>query len=531
MQATQPQLNMNFIGYEAVTGQGDSFQSFAPARNEALTDEFANVSAEQANQAVDKAAAAFSAYAKLHPAQRADFLDAIAAEIEALGDDLIERAVLESGLPTGRISGERGRTMGQLRMFATLLREGSWVDARINPALPDRQPLPRPDLRRMLVPLGPVVVFGASNFPLAFSVAGGDTASALAAGCPVIFKAHPSHPGTSSLVGQAIVEAAQKTGMPDGVFSLLHADNDVAQGLVAHPAVRAVGFTGSRRGGLALLRVAQERPEPIPVYAEMSAVNPVVIMPGAIQENAVKVAEGLAASVVLGVGQFCTNPGLVFLLDSPQTDSFLETVAVKIRASAPATMLNAGICQSYYKGVQQIRVLPGIHVLAEGETEASHDRTEGRATVLTTTAPLFLSNPDLSHEIFGPSSLVVVCQTEAELADCVQSLEGQLTATLFATPDELHQSSVDWIELLQTKAGRVLFGGYPTGVEVCEAMTHGGPFPATTDSRTTSVGTGAILRFVRPVTYQSFPDALLPLALQNANPLGIWRNVDGKMTK
>ncbi len=531
MQATQPQLNVNFIGYEAVLGEGDPFQGFAPARNEPLSDEFANVSAKQADQAVEKAAAAFLTYAKFHPTQRADFLDAIATEIDALGNDLIERAVLESGLPTGRISGERGRTMGQLRMFANLLREGSWVDARINPALPGRQPLPRPDLRRMLVPLGPVVVFGASNFPLAFSVAGGDTASALAAGCPVIFKAHPSHPGTSSLVGQAIAEAARKTEMPDGVFSLLHADNEVAQGLVAHPAVKAVGFTGSRRGGLALLRVAQERPEPIPVYAEMSAVNPVVVMPGAIRENAAKVAEGLAASVVLGVGQFCTNPGLVFLLDSPHTDVFLQTVAEKIRASVPATMLNAGIHQAYHKGVQQIRGLPGIHVLAEGETEADHNRTEGRATVLTTTAPLFLRNPDLSREIFGPSSLVVVCQTEVELADCLHSLDGQLTATLFATTDELSQSNTDWVDLLQNKAGRVLFGGYPTGVEVSEAMTHGGPFPATTDSRTTSVGTGAILRFVRPVTYQSFPDALLPLALQDANPLGIWRNVDGVMTK
>ncbi|GAB3495095.1 aldehyde dehydrogenase (NADP(+)) [Spirosoma knui] len=528
---TEYQLNVSFVGNEAVLGEGDSFYSYAPARNEQLTDSFTNVSVEQANQAVEKAAAAFSPYAKLHPGQRADFLDAVAAEIEALGDQLIERAVLESGLPTGRISGERGRTTGQLRLFANLLREGSWVDARINPALPDRQPMPRPDLRQMRVPLGPVVVFGASNFPLAFSVAGGDTASALAAGCPVLFKAHPSHPGTSSLVGQAITTAAQKTGMPDGVFSLLHADNEVAQSLVAHPAVKAVGFTGSRRGGLALLKIAQEREEPIPVYAEMSAVNPVVIMPGAIQENCNKVAEGLAASVTLGVGQFCTNPGLVFLLDSAQTNDFLDTVAAKIQATAPATMLNSGIHQAYTKAVQHIRVLPGVHVLAEGEVEAETDRTEGRATVLTTTAPLFLSNTELSQEIFGPSSLVVLCQTENELAECLESLEGQLTATLYATEAELQQSEFDWVELLQTKAGRVLFGGFPTGVEVCEAMTHGGPFPATTDSRTTSVGTGAILRFVRPVTYQSFPDSLLPLALQNANPLGIWRNVDGKTTK
>ena len=536
MTTTEPQISTNFIGNEAVAGDGDLFRAFAPARHENLDDEFANVSAKQADQAVEKAAAAFPIYAKLTTMQRADFLDAIAAEIEALGDELIERAVLESGLPTGRISGERGRTTGQLRLFANVVREGSWVDARINPALPDRQPLPRVDLRRMLVPLGPVVVFGASNFPLAFSVAGGDTASALAAGCPVVVKAHPSHPGTSTLVGQAIVSAAVKTGMPDGVFSLLHADNEVARQLVAHPAVKAVGFTGSRAGGLALLRVAQERPEPIPVYAEMSAVNPVVVLPGAIQQesgpqSAASVAAGLAASVTLGVGQFCTNPGLVFLLDSPNTALFLETVAEKIRSSAPSTMLNAGICTAYQKGVQQNRVLPGVHVLAESETETDNSRTEGRPTVLTTTAPIFLSSPMLTDEVFGPSSLIVVCETEAELSECLTTLEGQLTATIYATPAELSESKTDWISLLQAKAGRVLFGGFPTGVEVSEAMTHGGPFPATSDSRSTSVGTGAILRFVRPVTYQSFPDELLPSALQNANPLGIWRNVDGVMKK
>ncbi|GAB3711201.1 aldehyde dehydrogenase (NADP(+)) [Spirosoma flavus] len=531
MNVTPASLNTSFIGNEAVAGNGDFFQAFVPVRHEYLDEEFSNVTSGQANQAVEKAATAFPVYAKTTSAQRADFLTFIASEIEALGDELIEQAVLESGLPTARLTGERGRTTGQLRMFANLLREGSWVDARINPALPDRQPLPRPDLRRMLVPIGPVVVFGASNFPLAFSVAGGDTASALAAGCPVIFKAHPSHPGTSTLVGKAIISAAVKAGMPDGVFSLLHASNETAQELVAHPAVKAVGFTGSRAGGMALLKVAQSRPEPIPVYAEMSAVNPVVIFPGAVEKNAVAVASGLAASVTLGVGQFCTNPGLVFLLDSPQTDVFLETVAERIRASTPATMLNAGICQNYQRGVQNSRVLPGVHVLAEAETDAETSRTEGKPIVLTTTAPLFLSSPALADEIFGPTTLIVVCHTETDMAECIESLEGQLTATIYATSDEISSSSFDWVALLQAKAGRVLFGGFPTGVEVSEAMTHGGPFPATSDSRTTSVGTGAILRFVRPVTYQSFPDELLPPALQNANPLGIWRNVDGLITK
>ncbi|MBC3784623.1 aldehyde dehydrogenase (NADP(+)) [Spirosoma utsteinense] len=543
MQATY--FTASFIGNEPVSGDGDLFQALAPAQAQVLEDEFTNVSNEQANRAVEKAAAAFSAYSNLHPHRRADFLDAIAVEIDAIGQELIDRAVLESGLPTGRITGERGRTTGQLRMFANLLREGSWVDARINTALPDRTPVPRVDLRRMLVPLGPVVVFGASNFPLAFSVAGGDTASALAAGCPVVVKAHPSHPGTSSLVGQAIVAAAEKTGMPDGVFSLVHADNDVAQALVAHPAVKAVGFTGSRAGGLAIQRVANERPEPIPVYAEMSSVNPVVILPGALAQQAETVAAGLAASVTLGVGQFCTNPGLTFLLDSTepdeqtgtsapsrQTEQFLSTVAEKIKASSPATMLNAGIHKAFQKGIQQIRVIPGVHLLAESESEPSDDRTEGRPAVLTTTAQLFLLSPDMSHEVFGPSSLIVVCHTEAELAECLNMLEGQLTATLYASEAELNQSAYNWIELLQRNVGRILFGGFPTGVEVSEAMTHGGPFPATTDGgRSTSVGTGAILRFVRPVTYQSFPNTLLPLALQNENPLAIWRNIDGELTR
>ncbi|MBC7570738.1 MAG: aldehyde dehydrogenase (NADP(+)) [Spirosoma sp.] len=536
MQLIHHTLSANFIGQEATIGNGDVFYAHAPAHNETLPNEFANVTTEQASLAVARATAAFGPYSSVTPQQRADFLEAIAQEIENLGDALIERAVLESGLPTGRITGERGRTTGQLRLFARLLREGSWVDARINPAPagvpgPDRQPLPRPDLRRMLVPLGPVVVFGASNFPLAFSVAGGDTASALAAGCPVVCKAHPAHPGTSSLVGSAIIKAAQKTGIPDGVFSLLHADNDVAQGLVADPAIKAVGFTGSRRGGLALLRVAQQRTEPIPVFAEMSAVNPVVILPGAIAGDATTVAAGLAASVTLGVGQFCTNPGLIFLMQSPQTDVFLDTLAEKIRISAPATMLSTGIKRAYQDGIQHIQVMPGIHILAEADADAADNRTEGRPTILTTTAPQFLSNSELSHEIFGPSSLVVICRTEAELADCINSLEGQLTATLYATTHELAQSETNWIALLQEKAGRLLFGGLPTGVEVSEAMMHGGPFPATTDSRSTSVGTGAILRWVRPVSYQSFPDSLLPPALQDANPLGIWRNIDGEMTR
>lgn len=520
----------SLLGSQAVLGEGPSFAATAPARSESLPGQFYNLTQVQAIAAIEGAARAARPYAQLHPHQRADFLAAIADQLESLGDPLLERASAESGLPMARLTGERGRTCGQLRLFARLVREGSWVDARINPALPDRQPLPRPDIRRMLVPLGPVVIFGASNFPLAFSVAGGDTASALAAGCPVVVKAHPAHPGTSELVGRAIQTAATQTNMPEGTFSLVYTDNEVAQAMVSHPAIKAVGFTGSRAGGLALLRVAQARPEPIPVYAEMSSVNPTVILAGAMQERATAIAEGLAGSVTLGVGQFCTNPGLVFVTQTDKLADFLGTLGAKIRSSVPATMLTPGIRDNYSRGIGALTSSPEVNLLAQSDTDARPACTEGRPVVMTTTGAAFRQNPDLSHEVFGPSSLVVVCQDEAEIAACVGAMEGQLTATLYATEADLSQSTQDWVGLLQEKAGRVLFGGFPTGVEVCEAMTHGGPFPATSDVRTTSVGTAAIERFVRPMSYQSFPDALLPLALQRANSLNIWREVDGIWT-
>lgn len=536
MTATATLTGQNFIGYDQIAGQGTHFQAIAPALNAVLPEPFVNVTAGQANDAVERAAQAFIPYGKLSAEQRAAFLDAIADEIDILGDVIVERANAESGLPLPRLMGERGRTTGQLRLFAQVVREGSWVDARINVALPDRKPLARPDIRRMLVPLGPVVVFGASNFPLAFSVAGGDTASALAAGCPVVVKAHPSHPGTSELVGRAIVKAAQKTGMPDGVFSLVHADITVAQQLVAHPAIKAVGFTGSRAGGLALVKVAQSRPEPIPVYAEMSAVNPIVILPGALTQNAVSIAEGLAASVTLGVGQFCTSPGLVFMLESDNQTAFLKTLVDKIRQASPATMLTGGILTAYERGLADVQHTGEVTLLAQANQSGRAERTEARPTVLGTTGQAFQANPRLSEEIFGPITLLVSCKNENELVTCLQKLEGQLTATLYATSADLNNPSIngapiDYVALLQAKAGRVLFGGFPTGVEVCEAMTHGGPYPATSDSRTTSVGTGAILRFVRPVSYQSFPNALLPAELQDGNPRGIWRLLESDWTK
>jgi 2,5-dioxopentanoate dehydrogenase len=331
-------------------------------------------------------------------------------------------------------------------------------------------------------------------------------------------------------VGRAIQAAATQTNMPEGTFSLVYTDNEVAQAMVSHPAIKAVGFTGSRAGGLALLRVAQARPEPIPVYAEMSSVNPTVILAGAMQERATAIAEGLAGSVTLGVGQFCTNPGLVFVTQTDKLADFLGTLGAKIRSSVPATMLTPGIRDNYSRGIGALTSSPEVNLLAQSDTDARPACTEGRPVVMTTTGAAFRQNPDLSHEVFGPSSLVVVCQDEAEIAACVGAMEGQLTATLYATEADLSQSTQDWVGLLQEKAGRVLFGGFPTGVEVCEAMTHGGPFPATSDVRTTSVGTAAIERFVRPMSYQSFPDALLPLALQRANSLKIWREVDGIWT-
>ena len=517
----------SLVGSQTLRGEGHEFVASAPAGNEPLPGNFRQLSLAQASQVVDKASDAFEGYSGLHPHKRADFLAAIADRIEAIGDELLERASAESGLPMARLTGERGRTCGQLRLFAQLVREGSWVDACINPAMPDRLPAPRPDIRRMLVPLGPVVIFGASNFPLAFSVAGGDTASALAAGCPVVVKAHPAHPGTSELVGRAVQAAATQTGMPDGTFSLVYTDNEVAQAMVAHPAIKAVGFTGSRAGGLALLRVAQARPEPIPVYAEMSSVNPTVILAGAMQERGTAIAEGLAASVTMGVGQFCTNPGLVFVLQCDKLPDFVGSLGAKIRAATPATMLTPGIRDNYSRGIDTLLSSADVTLLAQSEINARPTQTEGQPAILTTTGAAFWHNPALSHEVFGPSSLVVVCADENEMAACLHTMEGQLTATLYATDADLSASSYNWVSLLQQKAGRVLFGGFPTGVEVCEAMTHGGPFPATSDSRTTSVGTAAIERFVRPVSYQSFPDALLPLALQEANPLGIRREVKG----
>ena len=520
----------NFTGF-TTSSQGDqSFQAFAPTANNFLPGDFSMATAEELNYVLSLAGKAFPLYRELSYAQRADFLDAIAKEIMELGDALIERCSAESALPAMRITGERARTCGQLQMFARLLRDGWWVDARIDTAQPDRKPIPKVDIRRMLVPIGPVAVFGASNFPLAFSTAGGDTASALAAGCPVVVKAHPSHPGTNELISSAIIKAAQQTGMPEGVFSSIYLSNQDVITLVQHPVIKAVGFTGSRHVGMQLFNAAVSRPDPIPVYAEMSAINPVVLMEHAMAARKETIAKDLAGSVVLGAGQFCTNPGLVLMTDTEASKAFRDQFAHEIGATMPATMLNRNIHKAYEQGIGTFQQAPEITVLAASSTPAVDGRYQAQPVVHMIQAADFIAKKQFSGEIFGPATLLVICKDEPELLKALDSLEGQLTATVHAAAeDEANIKPV--VDIITQKAGRVIYGGYPTGVEVCHSMQHGGPFPATTDGRSTSVGTAAIYRFVRPVAFQSFPDHLLPAPLQGANPLGILRLVDGEWTK
>ena len=509
---------------------GKTFRAVNPATNTPLEPDFHEVNPAELETAMTGAAAAFASYRAIAPADRATFLETIAAEIEALGDALLQRAVMETGLPLARITGERARTCGQLRLFAQLVREGSWVDARIDSALPDRQPLPRPDLRLVLLPLGPVVVFGSSNFPLAFSVAGGDTASALAAGCPVVVKAHRAHPGTSELVGGAIARAVAACALPAGVFSLIHGGGaTVGIAMVKHPATAAVGFTGSHAAGRALFDAAAARPHPIPVFAEMSSINPLFVLPGALRERGPAIAQGLLASFTLGVGQFCTKPGLVFVQRAAETEPFLQKLAEAVRAAPCGTMLTSGIREVFLENRRKITGMSGVAALAAG-VAGTGASTAAEASVATTTAQHFLAQPALATEAFGPFTLVIVAETAAEIAACAAALEGQLTATVHGTPADL-AGARSLIATLEQKAGRLVFNGFPTGVEVSSAMNHGGPYPATTDARFTSVGTAAIHRFVRPVCYQGLADELLPPALQNANPLNLLRLVNGTPTR
>ncbi len=515
----------SLIGGEHVAGGPESFHAINPATGQKLEPAFSDVGAEDIARACTLAAAAFDRYRETNLEQRAAFLEAIAAEILELGDELLQRASQETGLDVARIETERARTVGQLRLFADTVRAGGWLDARIDPALPDRKPLPRPDLRLRNIGIGPVAVFGSSNFPLAFSVAGGDTAAALAAGCPVVVKAHPAHPGTSALVGAAVQSAIAKCGLAPGVFSLLFgAGPELGSNLVANPNIKAVGFTGSRNGGLALMKIAAARSEPIPVHAEMSSINPVILLPAALHARAEAIAKGFVGSLTLGAGQFCTNPGLLIAEAGPDLDQFVKHVAAALAVVPAATMLTPGIFQAYEHGTQELSSNSNAVQAALGE--ASHGPNQGEAAFFITEAAHFLADATMRSEMFGAASLLVRCPGRHEVAQVIGALEGQLTFTLQMDGSDLDAARL-LLPVLERKAGRILANGWPTGVEVSHAMVHGGPFPATSDARTTSVGTLSIRRFLRPICYQNLPAALLPETLQDDNKAGIPMLVDG----
>jgi alpha-ketoglutaric semialdehyde dehydrogenase len=508
------------IGAAEVKGTHGTMRAFNPTTAAEMAPEFFGGGEADAHRACTLAAEAFDRYRETSLVDRAAFLRAIGAGLLELGDTLIDRAQAESGLPKARLEGERGRTIGQLEMFAKIVEGGRWVGAVIDTALPDRKPMARIDLRLRRIPLGPVAVFGASNFPLAFSVAGGDTASALAAGCPVVAKSHPAHLGTSELVGRVIQAAVKKCGLPEGVFSLVLGEgNAIGQALVLHPAIKAVGFTGSRRGGLSLVQSAAGRPEPIPVYAEMSSTNPMFLLAGALAKDAAGMAKGFVDSLTLGVGQFCTNPGLAVAIAGPALDAFRAHASDEIPTRAPGTMLSPGIQAAYQQGIEKLSGSPTVKFLAGAP---KGDGYRGAAALFEVAASDLLQNPVLGEEVFGPSSVLVTCKDEAEMLAVAEHMEGQLTASLMAETSDATLAA-KLLPILERRVGRIVYNGFPTGVEVAWAMVHGGPFPATSDSRSTSVGAGAIDRFLRPVSYQNFPDALLPASLQESNPLELPR--------
>ena len=519
----------SIIGFADGSVSGEAFRARNPMTGEALRPDFYSASTEEVEAAVRLAHEAFASYGRTSGKEKAKFLRTIAANLEAIAAEIIERCGFETALPEARLKGELARTTGQLRLFAQLVEDGSWAMARIDRPDPERKPLPKPDIRSILRPLGPVVVFGASNFPLAFSVAGGDTASALAAGNPVIVKAHPAHPGTGELVGSAIGDAVRSCGLAEGVFSLLFdSGNDVGVALVKHPLVKAGGFTGSRSGGTSLMKIAAARPEPIPFFAEMSSTNPVFILPGALRENAEKIATGLFGSFTLGAGQFCTKPGMVFLEKCEAAANLTAKLRDSVNSAAAAHLLTSGIRSAYDAGIAARQTKPGLNLVAAAK--AHHDANGVGAALFETDAETFLRDSELADEIFGPAALLIQHSNREELLRIARELEGHLTATIHGTQQDLRDFS-DLIAMLERKAGRLIFNGFPTGVEVSHAMVHGGPFPATSDPRWTSVGTLAIYRFCRPVCYQGFPDASLPDELKDENPLGIWRMIDGELTR
>lgn len=502
-----------------------SFHAIDPASGRALAPAFSAAGAAEVDAACALASAAFETYRAMPPERRAEFLECIAKHILEQGEPLLQRAHEETALPLARLTGERARTVGQLHLFAAELRARDWLGLRTDPALPQREPVPRPDLRQRRIPLGPVAVFGAGNFPLAFSVAGGDSAAALAAGCPIVVKGHPAHPGTGEWVACAIVAAALETAMPDGVFSLLNGpDTALGAALAVDPRIHAVAFTGSRRGGLALMKAAATRPEPIPVFAEMSSVNPVILLPGALAARAADLGREFVASLTLGVGQFCTNPGLILAIEHEGLGQFIEAARAAIAAVEPAVMLTPGIHQSYLHALERLGA--GAHLLARGADAGGPNC--GRAALYSVPAQTLLDNPRLAEEAFGPAALIVRCAGLEEVLAVVQRLEGQLTATLQMDGPDLPLAR-SLRPALERRAGRLIVNGWPTGVEVCHAMVHGGPFPATSDGRSTSVGTLAMERFLRPVCYQGFPEELLPTELRDAELARSPHRLDGRL--
>lgn len=519
---------LSFIGHARGRPGGTTFTASDPAAAAAIGPTFHTAHPDEVEAAARLAAGAAPALAALPGGAKAAFLRDLAARIESALPALVSRARLETALPEARCQGEIARTAGQLRLFADLVERGDWVDARIETADPGRKPAPKPDHRSMSRALGPVAVFCASNFPFAYSVAGGDTASALAAGCPVVVVAHPAHPGTAEIMGGLVVDAARAAGLPEGAFSMLVGDGRVVgRQLALSPAIRAVGFTGSRAGGRALMDLAASRESPIPVYAEMSSVNPVILLEGALAARGEAIAAGLVGSCTLGVGQFCTQPGLILLVRSASAQAFVDRLASGFDATPEGVMLHAGIAKAYADGLAARSSRKGVRVLARVAVGGLPNRAQ--PALLAVGAADFLADPSLQAEIFGPCSLVVWCDDPAQLRAVVAGLEGSLTATLHATDAEL-AAAADLVDRLAALAGRVVLNGFPTGVEVSPAIVHGGPYPALSDGRTTSVGTGAIHRFTRVVCYQSFVDAALPPELQDANPLGIARLVNGTRT-
>jgi alpha-ketoglutaric semialdehyde dehydrogenase len=521
----------SIVGFTPSASAAETFQAVNPVTGKQLEPDFFCATPSDVDTAARLAHEAFAAYSHVPGREKAVFLRKIANNIESVAASLVERAQLETALPQARLQAETARTCAQLRLFAEVVEEGSWVMARIDRADPDRKPAPRPDLRSMLRPIGPVAVFGASNFPLAFSVAGGDTASALAAGSPVIVKAHPAHPGTSEIAASALQKSVRECGLPEGVFSLLFdSGTRVGTMLIQHPHIRAAGFTGSRAAGQALMKVAAARPEPIPFFVEMSSTNPLFILPGALRDRCDQIAAGLHASFTMGAGQFCTKPGIIFLPGDADARRFVSQLETLVKASPAFHLLTEGIKSSYCSSLTARQARKDVKLLARTSASGSVGGFAVDTALLETSVESFLTDADLAKEMFGPSTLLVRSLSRDQLLEAARSLEGHLTASIHGTEEDL-RNFAGLIAILEDKVGRLIFNGFPTGVEVSHAMVHGGPYPATSDGQSTSVGSRAIFRFARPVCYQGFPQARLPEALQDGNPLQIWRMVDGKMSR